>query len=361
VLFSLIASGTFLSLSPQIANAGKAEIDSKTGELFSPKSEMLGGGGSDLARGIKLESRTKGEFAAIDTPVQYIYETRFITYLSRFLLNYDPAAKAWWEEQIFTDDERISIEVQKKVRFAEFAESVEIGLANYFVGPYGSYASVQAAKAGLLAKAPAQSSSFDVTKVKTGFFDSLNEKFNKSPKKMIVDKKTRDKAMQGILNLFSLLQARYTSTECKRQLAILFSLISDPKLQPTREIKGILGEADNGTVSKIELTGLLENGDNYRWSGRRGGGYSVYDLPKVTVESPPALGALYSPASRTTLPPCCRITCSASIILYKCQSNSLQWIPSQCAVLNQQNKDMLLSASEIVLVVRGFLQKVPLS
>jgi len=44
-------------------------------------------------------------------------------------------------------------------QFAEFAESVEIGLADYFVGSYGSYASVAAAKAGLDAVAPARSSS----------------------------------------------------------------------------------------------------------------------------------------------------------------------------------------------------------
>jgi hypothetical protein len=297
LLLSLVTSGALLSVAPQIVHAGKAEIDSKTGELFSPKSEMLGGGGSDLARGIKLESRPKGDFATNGGPVQYVYETRFITYLSRFLLNYDPAAKAWWDEQDFRADERVSVEIQKKIRFAEFAESVEIGLANYFVGPYGSYASVQAAKAGLLAKAPAQSSSFDVVKKKTSLFDSINRNFKKANNNsFLVDNKAGDKARQGILNLFSLLQARYTSTECKRQLAILFSLISDPKLQPTREIKGILGEADNGTVSKIEITGLLENGDNYRSSGRRGGGYSIYDVPEITVESPPALGALYSPA-----------------------------------------------------------------
>mmetsp|Transcript_12115 Transcript_12115/g.22670 ORF Transcript_12115/g.22670 Transcript_12115/m.22670 type:complete len:1052 (-) Transcript_12115:1977-5132(-) len=297
VLVSLMASGTLLSVSPQTVNAGKAEIDSKTGELFSPKSEMLGGGGSDLARGIKLESRTKGEFATDGGPVQYVYETRFITYLSRFLLNYDPAAKAWWNDQDFGVDERISVEVQKKIRFAEFAESVEIGLANYFVGPYGSYASVQAAKAGLLAKAPAQSSSFDVAKTRTSLFDSISQNLKRGDSNsFLVDRKAGDKAKQGILNLFSLLQARYTSVECKRQLVILFSLISDPKLQPTREIKGILGEADDGTVSKIEITGRLENGDNYRLSGRRGGGYSVYEQPKAAVESPPALGALYSPA-----------------------------------------------------------------
>ena len=48
----------------------------------------------------------------------------------------------------------MSSEVKMKLRFAEFAESVEVGLADYFVGPYGSYANPTAAKAGLSAKAP---------------------------------------------------------------------------------------------------------------------------------------------------------------------------------------------------------------
>ena len=117
---------------------------------------MLGGGGSDAARGVKFKSRDAAGDAGNNsykngTPIQTLYETRFITYLSRFLLNYDPAAVSWWEEQKFETNEnenggrsRMSVDSQKKLRFAEFAESVEVGLADYFVGPYGSYASVKA-------------------------------------------------------------------------------------------------------------------------------------------------------------------------------------------------------------------------
>ncbi len=153
--------------SPSAANAAVAEIDSKSGELYSPRKEMLGGGGSDLARGIKLESRQsltndRNNLRDSKEPIQTVYETRFITYLSRFLLNYDPAAASWWAEQdleirnSFSNSNsengsadgknRMSIDSQRKLRFAEFAESVEVGLANYFVGPYGSYASVKAGK-----------------------------------------------------------------------------------------------------------------------------------------------------------------------------------------------------------------------
>ena len=291
----IVSSAALLSIAPQDANAGIAEIDSRSGELFSPKKDMLGGGGSDLARGIKLQSSSSGRSNGI--PSQSIYETRFITYLSRFLLNYDPAAKSWWNEQDFSGNGKLTGDAQKKIRFAEFAESVEVGLANYFVGPYGSYASVQAAKAGLLAKAPAQSSSGGTVEVKTGFFESLKGiRGSKGGVQPLADKKARDNARKGVLNLLALLQARYTSSEEKRQLAILFSLISQPKLQPSRQIKGILGESDDGSVAGINVIGLLKDGDNFRGSSHHGGGYLNYEKPNVIIDDPPALGASYSPA-----------------------------------------------------------------
>jgi len=292
----IATSAALVSIAPQDANAGKAEIDSRSGELFSPRKDMLGGGGSDLARGIKLESSNSGATNGVVS--QSIYETRFITYLSRFLLNYDPAAKSWWNEQDFSGNGKQTSEAQKKITFAEFAESVEVGLANYFVGPYGSYASVQAAKAGLLANAPAQSSSVVIAEVKTGFFESLKKgKIGaKGAVQPLADKKARDNSRKGVLNLLSLLQARYTSSEEKRQLAILFSLISDPMLQPSRQIKGILGESDDASVADINVIGLLNDGDNFRGSSRRGGGYLNYEKPNVIIDAPPALGASYTPA-----------------------------------------------------------------
>eukprot|EP00979_Chaetoceros_neogracilis_P012187 scaffold3156_cov268-Chaetoceros_neogracile.AAC.18 len=293
----IATSAVALSLAPQNAIAGKAQIDSKSGELFSPKNEMLGGGGSDLARGIKLESRKSGDLGTrIGAPTQTLYGTRFITYLARFLLNYDSATVAWWDEQDFSSG-KLSSDTQKKIRFAEYAESVEVGLSNYFIGPYGSYGSVAAAKAGLLAKAPAQSSSGGGVEVKGGFFQSLRGKFSKeSAVTPPEDKKVTNKKRQGILNLLSLLQARYSSPDEKHQLAILFSLISNPKLQPSRQIKGVLGEADNGSVSDINVIGLLNDSDNYRGSSRHGGGYSQFEKPKVVIDTPPALGASYRPA-----------------------------------------------------------------
>jgi len=107
-LMAAATMGISLTSLPQPANAGKPEIDSKSGELFSPKSQMLGGGGSDMARGIELQSRSgKDNKAFTERSVgllQPVYNTRFITYLSRFLLNCDPAARSWWQEQTFSKE-----------------------------------------------------------------------------------------------------------------------------------------------------------------------------------------------------------------------------------------------------------------
>lgn len=113
---STMAAATVLTSSTKAS--ASSEIDKKSGEMFVPKKSMLGGGGSDETRGVPLRdrattrskdlSRSKGE------PIQTLYETRFIAYLTRFLFNFDPAAKAWWENS----DKSL-------IRFAEFAESVE--------------------------------------------------------------------------------------------------------------------------------------------------------------------------------------------------------------------------------------------
>ena len=93
----------------QPVSAGQPVIDSTSGELFTPKAAMLGGGGSDAARGIKIQSRDRSKLtrqnrrtfeASSVGPIQPVYNTRFVTYLSRFILNFDPAARSWWLEQI---------------------------------------------------------------------------------------------------------------------------------------------------------------------------------------------------------------------------------------------------------------------
>ena len=291
-----------------MAGAGLPEIDS-SGQLFAPKSVMMRGG-SDETRGIALENRPYSGLAAGLT-LQTVYDTRFITYLSRFLLTFDPAARSWWTRQGLDDSWETTTSVtdqseqdrykQQQVRFAAFAESVEVGLADYFVGPYGSYASVQAAKAGLSASRQQVSAGSNRPN------DPKDDKSVSSPnilERLFFGQRLKNEqranalttAKQGVLNLFALLKARYVSTAAKRQLVILFSLVSSPDLQPTQEITSLLGEADNATITRVSLqrpVRAVENESTSRTSSRRGGGYSINAPPKVQVEAPPALGGDY--------------------------------------------------------------------
>ena len=278
---------------PLSAGAGLPELDS-TGQLYSPRTEMLSGG-SVAARGVPVSG--KGGRLQPGQVLQTVYETRFIAYLSRFLLNFDPAANAWWVKQGLGDSWELRTGSSKELAdntFAAFAESVEVGLADYFVGPYGSYSSVSAATAGLLAAQPARSTKPE--KEERGFFDLLFGRQKVSDKMDASD--SVEKARNGILNLYALLKARYNSVTAKRQLAILFSFVSSPRLQPVNEIRALLGEADNATVTQIQLIkprDALNEADS-RSSSRRGGGYSLTSFPKITIDAPPALGDDYRPA-----------------------------------------------------------------
>ncbi|KAL3934982.1 MAG: hypothetical protein SGBAC_009411 [Bacillariaceae sp.] len=275
------ALGSVTLLTSTSAQAGVAEYDVSTGALYTPKADMLRGG-SSAARGIQV--KTSRERLKPGKKFQNVYETRFITYLARFLLEFDPSAKAWWIKEAGSRPE--------EEQFAEFAESVEIGLADYFSGPYGSYSSLQAAKAGISAEAQAKSLRAD--RDQAGLFELFKD--------IVVGDKERERrerdsitiGKEGILNLYTLLKARYTSEEEKLQLAILFSFFSQPELQPTTEIRSLLGEIDNGKVSRVDLIRLVSPTESTsRSSSRRGGGYSLTEPPKVSVDAPPALGSSY--------------------------------------------------------------------
>lgn len=251
---SAISSSSWLL---PMADASVPEID-PNGNLFTPKTEMLAGG-SNAARGVQVSARRTRR----STLGPSIYETRFVAYLSRFLLNFEPSARAYWNQQGFGFSWSMRVEStdqedgEDQAAFAAFAESVEVGLADYFSGPYGSYSSVPAAVAGISATQPARS---------------------RPP-----ENRNKDQRKQGILNLYSLLKARYSSIAAKRQLAILFSFVSDPDLQPISEIRQLLGETDNVTISAIFLE-------------KSTGGYALDETPDITIEAPPPLGDLYRPA-----------------------------------------------------------------
>ena len=151
-----------------------------------------------------------------------------------------------------------------------------------------------AAKAGITAVEPAKSVR---RKDNPSFWDVFykDRRASNKPTPIIPNKLSKNQkkkqlreakklARQGVLNLFSLLKARYTTIEQKQQLALLFSLISDPQLQPINEIRSLLGELDNGTIASIELLGSSDDDDGsntardfFRLSSRQGGGFSKDD------------------------------------------------------------------------------------
>lgn len=361
---------------------------------------MIKGGGSIAGRGgiplkeEQITTRNKQSLLKTSGLIQSVYETRFITYLSRFLLSCDPAAKAWWKKnRARADAARAAGGSNEEYfnageQFAEFAESVEIGLADYFLGPYGSYASVAAAKAGLSAVVPSRSVSGggDDTNVKGGggggFWDSIfgssgsngkqqQSSSSKSSSSSSSSKKSNYNVQdvklnrQGVLNLFALLSARYTSIEEKQQLAILFSLISKPELQPVQEIRGLLGEIDNGTIAEIQLevADVVVLGDDdrdyFRLSSRQGGGFASSDQQVISIDPPAPLGDDYRPAKiQTIMKPTSRILRINVIDGGEGYSVAPDVIVKQSGVLRQCEATAIIDrtgrVSEVIVLNPGF-------
>ncbi len=256
-----------------------------------------------------------------------------------------------------------------------------INSADYFLGPYGSYASVAAAKAGLAAAEPAKS-----VREPQDNDSLLNVIFGRKEKDRRHKKQTQSKyatskrkstdtqqdgtslARQGVLNLFSLLKARYTSIEEKQQLAILFSLISTTELQPVDQIRGLLGEIDNGTIAEVELFDLFTDdnedslnmdGECFRLSSRLGGGFSKLDEEIIRVDPPAPLGDDYKPAKiRAVMEPTSRIlridvidggqgyTIAPDVII---KQSGVSRQCEACAILDRKG-----SVSEVVVLFPGF-------
>jgi len=305
-----------LFASSSAARASVAEIDKSTGLLYTPKKEMLAGG-SAAARGVRIEQSADNSARAalkLGEQIQNVYGTRFIAYLSRFLINFDDAANGYW---ILQTKELDGQPAAVDLKFAEFSESVEIGLADYFIGPYGSYASLSAMKAGISAKYQAKSKRYVESEndSENGFGRGVLRKLAsglKSRQKTVEDELTRKEvaarnrfAKQGVLNLYTLLKARYKSKAAKLQLAILFSFISNPATQPTAEIRSLLAEADDASVTKLELQRVFVRDEiTSRTSCKRGGGYAAGEPPVIAIDVPPALGSAYKLAKAVSTIQC---------------------------------------------------------
>ena len=144
----------------------------------------------------EVENRAKDQNKA-----QKTYPVRFVTYLTRFLVNFDEDDKALWaklaKDVPFTYKEA-QVEETRRRQFAAIADSAEIGLYDY-QGP------------------------------------------------------------EGVQRLFELLKDRYGQTsEARRQLAILFSFLEES--QPVQGIARMLIDTDNARVAAFRL---ITGGDGY--------------------------------------------------------------------------------------------------
>ncbi|GAB5036555.1 mitochondrial phosphate carrier protein 2 [Nannochloropsis oceanica] len=144
----------------------------------------------------EVENRAKDQNKA-----QKTYPVRFVTYLTRFLVNFDEDDKALWAKLAkdipFTYKEA-EVEATRRRQFAAIADSAEIGLYDY-QGP------------------------------------------------------------EGVQRLFDLLKDRYGQTStARRQLAILFSFLEES--QPVQGIARMLIDTDNARVAAFRL---ITGGDGY--------------------------------------------------------------------------------------------------
>jgi solute carrier family 25 phosphate transporter 3 len=176
------------------------------------------------------------------------YNLSFVTYLSRFLLSFDPIAQQWWTDRAkeipksASKDEIFNLRQQQ---FARFSASVEVGLQeDDFVGKDGPRRLLES----LLNKFGAPSSD-------TSEDDS--DRFTKETK------------------------------ESRRQLALLFGLLEDS--QPTKEITMLLASIDNGTIETVILS------EDARSAGLLGG-FSPEDVPILEFPQPEA-GSDYNQAT----------------------------------------------------------------
>lgn len=173
------------------------------------------------------------------------YNLAFVTYLTRFLLNFDPLAQQWWidsAKEIPSKATSQQIFAIRQDQFSKFAASVGLGLLQEFDGPQGPTRLLQS----LLDR-----------------FCSMEVTETDSSKKNRLIRQTK---------------------EARRQLALLFGLLTGD-FQPTTEITKLLASVDNGSVSSVELfndPALLR-------------GYAPGDTPNIQLPLPQA-GEGYVPA-----------------------------------------------------------------
>eukprot|EP00751_Fragilariopsis_kerguelensis_P002179 CAMPEP_0170826136 /NCGR_PEP_ID=MMETSP0733-20121128/46416_1 /TAXON_ID=186038 /ORGANISM="Fragilariopsis kerguelensis, Strain L26-C5" /LENGTH=798 /DNA_ID=CAMNT_0011189911 /DNA_START=388 /DNA_END=2784 /DNA_ORIENTATION=+ len=194
------------------------------------------------------------------TDAEKRYSLSFVTYLSRFLLSFDPNAQQWWMDRAkeipksTSKDEILSI---REKQFARFSASVEVGLQeDDYVGTDGPKRLLQ----NLLNQFGAPNKN---GRTSTGTVAD-SDRFSRETK------------------------------EARRQLALLFGLLDDS--QPTKEITMLLASIDNGSIGTLILS------EDARSAGLLGG-FSPEDTPIIEFPQPQAGSDFIRAMGRAALKP----------------------------------------------------------
>jgi Mitochondrial carrier protein len=183
------------------------------------------------------------------------YNVAFVTYLARFLLNFDPNCQILWFSAKFpTGADAKEVERLRLEQFASFSASVEVGLQD-FEGPNGPSILLNDLVKRYGSLPPSVSSST------IGSFG--------------------DGSIGGVSDDGGFKNKRRLAQAARRHIALLFGLLD--KMQPTQDLTKLLASVDDGHVTSVQLL-------NETFCG--------YDLGKepVVMFPPPEAGEEYKSA-----------------------------------------------------------------
>jgi hypothetical protein len=191
-----------------------------------------------------------------------IYPINFITYLSRFLLVFDPECQAWWYRQASAIPAKSSKDDVDRLRleqFGQFAASVEVGLVD-FEGDRGPGILLQE-----LVKRYADITLDDapINDTRDPFASFARSSGNSTQPTQQQQQKIRKKK------------------EALRQIALMFSLLKE--YQPVDLITQLLAADDEAKIENVIVTD-------------GGAGYlppDIHSPPKLLFPDPPTLGTVF--------------------------------------------------------------------
>lgn len=181
----------------------------------------------------------------------------FVTYLTRFLLNFDPLAQQWWIDGASQIPKKASpseiLEI-RQLQFSKFAASVELGLLQEFPGFQGPKKLLQSLLGRFCSMDSSTATSGNL--VATSMVEASSS--------------SMDAKQQRILR---------ETKEARRQLALLFGLLKD--YQPTAEITKLLASVDNGSIQSVQLLSLQDTENLLR-------GFAPGEIPTLEIVAPQA-------------------------------------------------------------------------